>query len=453
MRSSTPSPVTPGESAQVARLVVAAAAELNTRLGEVTRSMRVVLAREIAELDGDRRLVELLGASIEGNVETILHILQHDIPAEHVEAPPAAVEYARRLAQRGIPANSLVRAYRLGQDHLLKASFVQLHAMASDPNLAFHAARRFVEVTFTYIDWVSQQVVTAYETEREQWLSNRNTVRAIRIREIIEGQDIDLPTAEAALGHQLRQHHLGAIVWVPDGVGGAAASAGGLAHLEQVMAAMGRAIARAAGRAGSDVGRPLFSAADTSSGWVWFPLGSRNEPVDVDAVAEMLSSLDPPAPDLRIAFGGPAAGIEGFRASHRQAQLAQGVALVAAEVGAGPGGRVIAYTQPEVAAAGLLATDLEQTRMLVRGTLGALATDDPPRARLRATLLAFLSTACNYTATAELLTMHKNSVKYRISRAEEERGTPIGDDRLEVELALVACRWFGREVLLPPSAP
>jgi hypothetical protein len=436
----------------VARLVVAAAAELNTRLGEVTRSMRVVLAREIAELDGDRRLVELLGASIEGNVETILHILQHDIPAEHVEAPPAAVEYARRLAQRGIPANSLVRAYRLGQDHLLKASFAQIHSMASDPGVAFHAARRFVEVTFTYIDWVSQQVVTAYEAEREQWLANRNTVRAIRIREIIEGQDIDLPTAEAALGHQLRQHHLGAIVWLPDGVG-AAASAGGLAHLEQVMAAVGRGIGRAAGRAGPDVGRPLFSAADTSSGWVWFPLGSRNEAVDVDAVAEVLSSLDPPAPDLRIAFGGVAAGIDGFRATHRQAQLAQGVAMVAAEAGAGPGGRVIAYTQPEVAAAGLLATDLEQARMLVRGTLGALATDDPPRARLRATLLAFLSTACNYTATAELLTMHKNSVKYRISRAEEERGVPIGDDRLEVELALVACRWFGPEVLLPPSTP
>jgi DNA-binding PucR family transcriptional regulator len=163
--------------------------------------------------------------------------------------------------------------------------------------------------------------------------------------------------------------------------------------------------------------------------------------------------LDATAPDLRIAFGGAAAGIEGFRATHRQALLTQRVALVGRDSAPGAAGRVTAYTQPEVAAASLLATDLEQARMLVRGTLGALAIDDPPRARLRATLLAFLSTACNYTATAELLTMHKNSVKYRISRAEEERGAPIDDDRLEVELALVACRWFGREVLLPPTGP
>jgi hypothetical protein len=105
-------------------------------------------------------------------------------------------------------------------------------------------------------------------------LANRNTVRAIRIREIIDGQDIDLPTAEAALGHPLRQHHLGAIVWVPDEA--VSTGSGGLAHLEQVVAAVGREIGRDSGEAG----RPLFCAADTSSGWAWFPRLGGPRPAD-----------------------------------------------------------------------------------------------------------------------------------------------------------------------------
>jgi DNA-binding PucR family transcriptional regulator len=40
-------------------------------------------------------------------------------------------------------------------------------------------------------------------------------------------------------------------------------------------------------------------------------------------------------------------------------------------------------------------------------------------------------------------------VKYRVQRAVERRGRPITDDRLDVELALLVCRWFGAAVLDP----
>lgn len=46
--------------------------------------------------------------------------------------------------------------------------------------------------------------------------------------------------------------------------------------------------------------------------------------------------------------------------------------------------------------------------------------------------------------------LHKNSVKYRVERALEQRGRPLGDDRIDVELALVACHWLG-DVLLRPA--
>jgi DNA-binding PucR family transcriptional regulator len=38
-------------------------------------------------------------------------------------------------------------------------------------------------------------------------------------------------------------------------------------------------------------------------------------------------------------------------------------------------------------------------------------------------------------------------VKYRVARAVERRGRPISDDRLDVEVALLLCHWYGAAVL------
>jgi DNA-binding PucR family transcriptional regulator len=48
---------------------------------------------------------------------------------------------------------------------------------------------------------------------------------------------------------------------------------------------------------------------------------------------------------------------------------------------------------------------------------------------------------------AEELNLHFNSVKYRVARAVAWRGREIGGDRLDVELALRACHWYGSAVL------
>ncbi|HSV38625.1 MAG TPA: helix-turn-helix domain-containing protein, partial [Nocardioidaceae bacterium] len=83
----------------------------------------------------------------------------------------------------------------------------------------------------------------------------------------------------------------------------------------------------------------------------------------------------------------------------------------------------------------------------VAKALGSLALDNEGAERLRDTLLAFLTEKGSYTATAERVHLHKNTVKYRVDRAVEERGRPLDEERLELELALVACRWLGSSVL------
>ena len=100
---------------EVSRYVAETADRLHDRLADVSSDILRTLEDQIPELRGDARLMELLGASVEGNVDTVLHALRYDIAVERVEAPTAALEYARRLAQQGMPVNALVRAYRLGQ--------------------------------------------------------------------------------------------------------------------------------------------------------------------------------------------------------------------------------------------------------------------------------------------------------------------------------------------------
>jgi DNA-binding PucR family transcriptional regulator len=90
-------------------------------------------------------------------------------------------------------------------------------------------------------------------------------------------------------------------------------------------------------------------------------------------------------------------------------------------------------------------------RPWVLSTLAGLAGDDEHHARLRETLLAFLQTGGSYKTTAEKLTLHKNTVQYRIRKAEESLGRPVGENRHDVELALQASHWLGSSALR--SAP
>jgi DNA-binding PucR family transcriptional regulator len=107
-------------------------------------------------------------------------------------------------------------------------------------------------------------------------------------------------------------------------------------------------------------------------------------------------------------------------------------------------------TFAEVGSLALMCADIPATREWVRHTLGELAVDDEPQARLRETLRIFLATGASYTATAERMTLHKNSVQYRVRKAEEALRAPVQDRRAELELALRACQHLGRTVLREP---
>src|SRR5882757_4570116 len=84
------------------------------RAAGVSEDVYQVILREIPRLRDDKPVLALLASSVASNVDTCLQIMQYQIDLADVQAPAAAVEYARRLAQRGTPLTALLRAYRVG---------------------------------------------------------------------------------------------------------------------------------------------------------------------------------------------------------------------------------------------------------------------------------------------------------------------------------------------------
>lgn len=413
---------------RAAARIVEVARELGERLSEMASALYLEIAESIPELRGDPMILELLRASTESNIETFVHLTRHAIAFDATTPPAAAIAYAHRLAQRDTSSTALIRAYRLGQRRMMDISFEVIAAQESDLEVAYRAARLMHDLVSLYVDQVSEKVVAEYESERERWLANRNTVRATMLTSLLEGKETDVAIAENALGYRLRQHHLGVVLWDTDRTNSTTA----LRRLESVVGAIAEAL--------GSTGQPLFLPQDRSTGWAWIPLGRSPINVDVAAVQRKIASS---VGSIRVALGKVGPAMPGFRSTHLEAIRAQNVSTIAAE----RADLLTSYDDPGVRAAALLTRDLDAARDLVASVLGPLAADDESIERLRETLLVFLSEGGSFRSAGERLHVHRNTVKYRVDRAIEVRGRALDDDRFNLELALLACQWLGQAVL------
>jgi hypothetical protein len=404
-------------------------AAIRARQVELTQQIWRRITASMPELRGDDTLEKLLGSSVAENVTTVLHALEHGTVIDNVDAPAAAHEYARRLAQREISIIALARTYRIGHSEFLAACIEEVAARSYDGAVTAAVLARIVAVSFDYIDRVVEQVITTYQREREGWLLTRAAGQAARVRALLADDNADVDVAESALGYRLRRKHLGVVAWLSGEPGGVH----GLTRLEQVTAQAARALEAR--------GRPLFVPRDEALAWIWLPLAS-----DAEISHELLEvAFDDAAGSVRVAVGEPAVGIDGFRQTHDQAQRTYSLAHAAS-----PGTRVTTFA--ELGALALICADRDAARRWVIATLNDLALDDEPHARLRETLLTYLKTG-SYTVTAERMVLHKNTVLYRVGKAEEALGARIGERRADLELALRACHYLGRAVLRDPKPP
>ncbi|WP_377271618.1 PucR family transcriptional regulator [Peterkaempfera sp. SMS 1(5)a] len=418
-------------SVEAEKCLAAVASKIAGHMPEVSQDVWEVIVAEIPQLRGDGIILNTLMASVEENVATLLHGFENDMPLADVEGPAAALDYARRLAQRNVPVSSLIRAYRLGHCRFLRWCMDELRRHGPDEDVCAATARLMLELSFGYIDRVSERVIEVYQLERDRWLLGQTGVHAIRVQEILAGKHMDPDSAESALGYRLRQtHHVGMLLWLPEApLGGE-----GLERLDRLTSRIGEEL--------NCSSKSLFAAQDETLAWAWLPFGSSRD-LSWDKLANAVEDGDPTA---RAAVGDVEPGVEGFRRTHRQAVRAQELAMAA-----GPEPRVTIYAR--VAPIALMCTNIEDTRAWVWSVLGALAVDDEHCARLRETLRTFLATGCSYTATASRQILHKNTVQYRIRKAEEALGRPLQEGRRDLEMALLAVQYLGSSFLRTDPDP
>jgi DNA-binding PucR family transcriptional regulator len=405
---------------QVARQMQLERDQFIAELVKVTRA-------EIRSLDHDARMVDLLEASITENVVAAIHFLEHQGPDEAVEAPTAAIVYARALAQRDVPLSALIRAYRIGHARFLDAAMQ--YAAALGPQRSVPVIVELVNRSAQWVDRITDQVGVAYEQERDRWVSSRSGLRQQWVSQLLDGGPVDISRAEEALAYRLDGVHIAAVAW-PDA---AVATRDAVTLFDQARALIAAEVGA--------VGRPLMVPIDEREARMWF---APRSPDSVN-LARVRAALETSGLMLRLALGNPEEGLDGFKRTLLQAERAKAVALAA-----GPRfARVVLYD--EVAPVALMASDLDALRRFVGQVLGELAGDDERNEWLRETLREFLARNRSYAATADAMFLHRNTIQYRVAQAMERCGHSFDNPEamLNVQMALQVCRWLGPAVLHP----
>ena len=382
------------------------------------------ISKEVSELADDPRLASLLEATVSENIVSVINFAEGGTSIDDLDATSGTLTHARTLAQRDVPLSSLFRAYHLGHAMFVRLGIDVIAGL--DPAHHLTVTQRLLARSVDYIDKVCEQVGRAYEAERDQWVGNRGGIRQYWVAEVLSERALDLTEAEAALGYGFASTHVAVQVWVPADVGAVEARTAFEAAQRSLTSLL------------SPVSAPLLVQRDEREMHAWFPLRSAAAmPATVDALHS--------ARELRIqmAIGRPEAGVDGFRRSSRQAKRVKDIMLTSAMT------LPPAVTYDDLGPVALMTADPDALRRFVFRVLGKLAKNGEREEMLRDTLLVFLGHNRSYSATAQEMTLHRNSVQYRVQRALElcERDLNDADVALDVHTALTAAHWLGRPVL------
>ena len=145
--------------------------------------------------------------------------------------PAAAEEYARRLAQRGVPIAALLRAYRIGSARFEDWCLKELGRQTDNASIVSAAGLRIAgDHGLLHRPGVRRGRVRLRVGEGELAQEPERGPGGARPRLAEETSRWTWSSSEAMLGYRLRQHHLGVVTWITGASGGGDA----LGRLEQV---------------------------------------------------------------------------------------------------------------------------------------------------------------------------------------------------------------------------
>jgi hypothetical protein len=382
-------------------------------LSSVSGDITDAIHAELPDVDADPELRGSTYASTESVLRLLADLSRSSLPPSEAVPPPAAVEYAREFVRRGLPLDSLLRAYHIGQATFFRRWCEKARAEIAEPQALVEAVELGASWTFDYIEKLSGGLVRRYGDERERWVRSAAAIRSQVVDTLLVGEPIDVAGAARRLTYELDRSHEAFVVWSDEW------SDGG----EQGLAMLERAALEIAGSLGA--GPPLLvpRAQLCLAGWIGWR-GDRpfdREPAQVDRQA---------FPSVLAAFGCPGRGVSGFGRSHREAMHARRVAQL---TGRRPGS-VTRYD--DVALAALASADVPHAREFVATELGVLASGDDQARRLAATLRVYLEENMSPLHASQRLGVHENTITNRIRAAQELLPHPIEQRTAELQVAL-----------------
>ena len=384
---------------------------LSRELDEIAATLTETIHEHLPELEDDLRPWTLQAAR--ANLGVIVTMMREGDDPGSAVPPVEAIGYAKEYVVRGLELSLMQRAYRTGQSTFAGIILERLRAATDDADLLAEAMAFINTWIFAWVEAIERRLTDVYMSEHTQWVRGATAVRAAEVRALLAGGPVDTAAASLRLGYELERFHVGFVVW-SEGVGERPGDGG------EVFAEMERAAATVAESLGA--GAPLTVA---EGGHLTCWAGGQREPE--------LSRLRLPRAGvhgLSVAAGTPAAGVEGFVSSHREALLARRVARLRGD----RDGTVAAY--PDLALEALLVDNPEAARHFAARELGPLAGGDDATVRLASTVAVFLEEGSSFVHAGRRLGIHANTVAYRVRRAESLLGRPLTERQLELRVAL-----------------
>jgi DNA-binding PucR family transcriptional regulator len=322
---------------------------------------------------------------------------------------PENVGVARDVVRRGFD-QTILASYRAGQNVTWQYWMAMMFELAGDRDELHEVLDISSRSIFAFVDDTLADITELIDAERAQLLDGTHVARLETVNLVLEGAPITSRRASERLRYELSARHTAAIAWSE----GATPQPGGLDLAAE-------ALARACG-----ADRPFTVLASQTSLWVW--VASADEP-DLDALRAELGAL----PDVRMAVGTTAAGMDGFRRSHLDA-----AATLRLLHGSPAGTQVASYEDVQVVA--LATQDRERSGEFVTRTLGDLANAS---AELQETLRVYLREQWSATRAARVLFTHRNTILNRLARAQELLPGPLDQRAVQIGLALEIVHWLG----------
>ena len=389
---------------QVSRVTKAVSADAAQWAVEVGRDVAELVATEIPGHVADNGFEVLRMGTESATLQLLLALSGVQLGAA---ATSESLSGVPEFVRRRVSLDDMLRGIQLGHS-VIAAAFLTECARLGDPAQRSEQMRTLSERMFVFFDAFSTEMAAFYREEERRWIGSDAVERLALVEDILRGHELSEPLVSRRLRYDLARTHVALILW------------SSARSLDVDPALLHESACDLIRRIGCE--QKLVLDAGPAVVWAWITLQA-----GLDVRQRIASSTLPPA--THVAFAGPASGIAGFAAAHRDAHAA--FALQSRHPSPA---EITDYRDVDLLS--LLLADRSRAVGFARSELGELARDGAQYDDLRRTVAAYLESGGSTQEVAARLRISRNTVTYRVKRAEELLGRPITQRRAQLQAAL-----------------